>query len=141
MPAHCGKGEKQRAQVFSCGQSEYIAHASIIPYNKHNNNNIWIASIQLVYVGLAQARPNYNYICMVRPSPARAAIHITLLCAIYFDWPHENIYATPLPRAFSHNAQARVSSCTDRRLQQMRELTGDKRAAESSEERKASGTL
>ena len=23
------------------------------------NNNIWIANVQLVYVGLAQARPNY----------------------------------------------------------------------------------
>ena len=26
--------------------------------NKHNNNNIWIASVCTVYVGLAQARPN-----------------------------------------------------------------------------------
>ena len=28
-----------------------------VPYEKHNN--IWIANVQLVYVGLAQARPNY----------------------------------------------------------------------------------
>ena len=30
-------------------------------YNNNNNNklNIWIANVQLVYVGLAQARPNY----------------------------------------------------------------------------------
>ena len=32
-----------------------------VPYKKHNNNNniiLWIASVVLVYVGLAQARPN-----------------------------------------------------------------------------------
>ena len=52
---------------------------------------------------------------------SRAAIDNTLacatysMCAIYSDWPHENICATPLPRAlspFCHSAQARVSSCT-----------------------------
>ena len=32
-----------------------------VPYKKHNNNNIWIASVQLVSVGLAQARPNNYY--------------------------------------------------------------------------------
>ena len=69
------KGDKARGsgvvQMFLCGHSEYIAHASVmsmaararvtdVPYKKHNNNNnnIWIASVQLVYVGLAQARPN-----------------------------------------------------------------------------------
>ena len=29
--------------------------------NNNNNNNIWIANVQLVYVGLAQARPNYAW--------------------------------------------------------------------------------
>ena len=29
-----------------------------VPYIYKHNNNIWIASVHLVYVGLAQARPN-----------------------------------------------------------------------------------
>ena len=52
------------------------------------------------------------FFCMVRPSRARAAIDITLTCAIYSNWPHENICATPLPRAchFSAHAQQGYSS-------------------------------
>ena len=34
----------------------YSGHT--IPTYIHNNNNIWIVNVQLVYVGLAQARPN-----------------------------------------------------------------------------------
>ena len=33
-------------------------------------------------------------------SHARTAIDIVQRCVVYFDWPHENICATPLPRSF-----------------------------------------
>ena len=35
-----------------------------VPYIYNNKHNIWIASICLVYVGLAQARPN-DYVCVL----------------------------------------------------------------------------
>ena len=74
----------------------------------------------------------------------------------YSDWPHENTCARCF-FSFATLRKVRVSSCIysdigrivedkqeritksysfDVRLQQMRELTSDKRAAESSEERK-----
>ena len=50
------------AQMFSCGQLEYIAHASVmsmvaahISYQKNNEIYVWIAKVRLVYVGLTQA--------------------------------------------------------------------------------------
>ena len=73
VPVHCDKKEEKDvagrssnvAQMFSYGQSEYIMHTSVMSMAARarvTDGDIlytWIVNVQLVYVGLAQARPNY----------------------------------------------------------------------------------
>ena len=50
--------EIYRAALYNVYGGSRVTDVPYIYYNKHKHNNIWIASVCLVYVGLAQARPN-----------------------------------------------------------------------------------
>ena len=71
-PAHCGKKEEKhvavmcanvsmrsfeiyRATLYNVYGGSRVSDGRTIQINKY----IWIANVQLVYVGLAQARPKY----------------------------------------------------------------------------------
>ena len=50
--------EIYRAALYNVYGGSRVTDVPYI-YNNNNKHNIWIASVCLVYVGLAQARPNY----------------------------------------------------------------------------------
>ena len=75
---------------------QYCCEVRLAPNHALYVTSIWIANVQLVYVGLAQARPNY-YVWYVRHP--RAAIYNVQQLAIYSGGRMKKLLRSPVPRA------------------------------------------